>query len=66
VSWKAPKALKTDMHGPGLLGLAADMATGGSGDTNVLEPSCLGCGVDGSLVVSEGAKRDALRKLLGK
>jgi LCP family protein required for cell wall assembly len=66
VSWKAPKALKTDMHGPGLLGLAADMGTGGSGDTNVLDPSCLGCGVDGSLVVSEGAKRDALRKLLGK
>jgi LCP family protein required for cell wall assembly len=66
VSWKAPKALKTDMHGPGLLGLFADMGTGGSGDTNVLDPSCLGCGVDGSLVVSEGAKREALDKLLGK
>ena len=66
VAWKAPKALKTDMHGPGLLGLATDMGTGGSGDVSVLDPSCLGCGVDGSLVVSEGAKQDALRKLLGK
>jgi LCP family protein required for cell wall assembly len=66
VSWKAPKAVKTDLRGPGLLALASDMATGGSGDTNVLEPSCLGCGAGGSLVVSEGAKKDALDKLLGK
>jgi LCP family protein required for cell wall assembly len=66
VSWKAPKAVKTDLRGPGLLALASDMATGGSGDTNVLDPSCLGCGVDGSLVVSEGTKQEATRKLLGK
>jgi LCP family protein required for cell wall assembly len=66
VSWKAPKAVRTDLRGPGLLALASDMATGGSGDTNVLEPSCLGCGIDGSLVVSDGAKKDALDKLLGK
>jgi LCP family protein required for cell wall assembly len=66
VSWKAPKSVRTDLRGPGLLALASDMATGGSGDTNVLEPSCLGCGAGGSLVVSEGAKQDALRKLLGK
>jgi LCP family protein required for cell wall assembly len=66
VSWKAPKSVRTDLKGPGLIALAGDMATGGSGDTNVLDPSCLGCGVDGSLVVSEGAKEDALRKLLGK
>jgi LCP family protein required for cell wall assembly len=66
VSWKAPKAVTTDLRGPGLLALTSDMATGGSGDTNVLDASCLGCGVDGSLVVSEGAKQDALRKLLGK
>jgi hypothetical protein len=58
--------VKTDLRGPGLLALSSDLATGGSGDTNVLDPSCLGCGVDGSLVVSEGAKRDALQKLLGK
>jgi LCP family protein required for cell wall assembly len=66
VAWKAPKAVKTDLRGPGLLALASDMATGGSGDTNVLEPTCLGCGAGGSLVVSDGAKRDALQKLLGK
>ena len=65
-SWRAPKTVKTDLRGPGLLALAGDLATGGSGDTNVLDPSCLGCGVDGSLVVSDGAKEEALRKLLGE
>jgi len=66
VSWKAPKALKTDLKGPGLLALFSDLATSGTGDTKVLEPSCLGCGPGGSLVVSDGAKADAARTLLGK
>jgi LCP family protein required for cell wall assembly len=63
VSWRTPKALRSDMKGPGLLGLFSDMATGGSGGTMVLEPSCLDCGVDGSLRVSDGSKADAVRKL---
>jgi LCP family protein required for cell wall assembly len=63
VSWRAPKALRSDMRGPGLLALFTDMATGGSGDTMVLDPSCLSCGPSGSLVVSEGTRRDAVRKL---
>jgi LCP family protein required for cell wall assembly len=63
-SWRAPKAIKSDMKGPGLLALFADLATGGTGDTMVLEPSCLGCGADGSLQVSEAAKEDAVRKLV--
>ena len=66
VSWKAPKALKTDMRGPGLLALFTDMATGGAGKPEVVEPSCLSCGPGSSLIVSEGAKRDGARKLLGR
>jgi len=64
-AWRAPKALKTDMHGPGLLALFADMASGGTSDTSVLEPSCLGCGPGNSLIVSEGSKADAVDKLGG-
>ena len=59
VSWRAPRALKTDMKGPQLLALFADLATGSNDQTMVLEPSCLSCGPEGSLVVSAGAKRDA-------
>ena len=59
VSWRAPRALKTDMKGPQLLALFADLATGSSDDTMVLEPSCLSCGPSGSLVVSAGAKTEA-------
>jgi LCP family protein required for cell wall assembly len=62
VSWKAPQAMRTDLKGPGLLALFADMATGNSEDTAVLEA---GCCVNGSnLFVSDGAKRDAVGKLL--
>jgi LCP family protein required for cell wall assembly len=63
VSWRAPKALNTDMKGPQLLALFADLATGSSDVTKVLEPSCLSCGPGGSLVVSEGAKRDGANYL---
>jgi LCP family protein required for cell wall assembly len=63
VAWRAPKALKTDLKGPGLLALFADMGTGGSPPPEVLEPSCLGCGPGNSLMVSDGAKADAVKKL---
>jgi anionic cell wall polymer biosynthesis LytR-Cps2A-Psr (LCP) family protein len=63
VSWRAPKALKSDMKGPALMALFADLATSSSDDTMVLEPSCLSCGPGGSLLVSDGAKGDAVRKL---
>jgi LCP family protein required for cell wall assembly len=62
VSWRAPQALKSDMKGPGLMALFADLATGNSDETEVLEA---GCCINGSnLFVSEGAKEDAVRKLL--
>jgi LCP family protein required for cell wall assembly len=64
VSWRAPRALKTDMKGPQLMALFADLATGSSDETMVLEPSCLSCGPAGSLVVSAGAKAEAANKLI--
>ena len=33
VSWEAPQTIRTDLKGPGLLALFADLMTGGSGET---------------------------------
>jgi LCP family protein required for cell wall assembly len=66
VSWKAPKALRSDMKAPGLSGLALDVGSGGVGDTDVLKPSCLGCGPGSSLLVSEAEKAAAVDRLLGR
>jgi LCP family protein required for cell wall assembly len=66
VSWRAPKAIKTDLAGPGLLALGTDMVTGDQEETPFLEPSCLGCGPASSLIVSEGEKAEKVRELLGK
>ena len=63
VSWKAAKTIRTDLRGPGLLALAADMATGGAGETRVLEPSFLG---PSDLQFSDTEKASAVRELLGK
>ncbi len=63
VSWRAPKAIRSDMHGPGLLAVFTDLATSGTSKTMVLEPSCLSCGPGSSLMVSPGARRDAVDKL---
>ena len=62
VSWQAPKALKSDMRGPGLMGLFADMATGSSSDTDVLQGSC--CDLQGDILVSNGDRADAVNRLL--
>jgi LCP family protein required for cell wall assembly len=67
VSWHAPRALKTDMRGPQLMGLFADMASGGTGDAEVIDTElCEQSGLcqPGNLFVSDGAKQDAVRKLL--
>ena len=61
VSWQAPKALKTDMKGPALMGLFADMATGNSDETDVLEGTC--CDLEGDIQVSPGTRADAVDKL---
>ena len=61
VSWNAPRTLKSDLNGFQLMALFADMATGNSSDTEVLEATCCN---GSNLFVSEGSKRDAVQKLL--
>jgi anionic cell wall polymer biosynthesis LytR-Cps2A-Psr (LCP) family protein len=60
VSWQAPRTLRTDLKGPGLLALFTDIMTGGSGKTRVLEPFQLS-----PLLVSEDEKRKAVNELVG-
>ena len=64
VSWEAPRALRTDMHGPGLMALFTDLLTGGSGRTQVLRPT--GFGPGGSVLVPVSERDRAVRQLLGK
>lgn len=64
VAWEAPRTVRTDMKGPALAALFADLLTGGTGETRVLEPS--GFGPGGSLIVSESAKAEAVDELLGR
>jgi LCP family protein required for cell wall assembly len=61
VAWEAPRTVRSDMRGPGLSMLFADLLTGGGGKTRVLMPS----GSNGTeLVVSDAAKRRAVEQLL--
>ena len=62
VSWHAPKALKTDMRGFALMGLFADVATGNSDETDVLQGTC--CDLEGDIQVSPGTRAEAVQKLL--
>jgi LCP family protein required for cell wall assembly len=62
VAWNAPRAIRSDLHGPGLSALASDLVTGGSGKTSVLTPAQL----QPNLIVDDNEKRDAVRRLLGK
>jgi LCP family protein required for cell wall assembly len=62
VSWQAPKALKTDMKGPALMGLFADVATGNSDETDVLDGTC--CDLEGDIQVSPGTRAEAVDRLL--
>jgi len=63
VAWQAPRALRSDMRGPGLAALFTDLVTGGSGTTHVLRPAANGPA--GSLLVSELEKRQAVKALQG-
>jgi LCP family protein required for cell wall assembly len=61
IAWAAPRTVRSDMHGPGLSALFADLASGGAGKTNVLMPY----GSNGTqLLVSDAAKRRAVQRLL--
>jgi anionic cell wall polymer biosynthesis LytR-Cps2A-Psr (LCP) family protein len=60
VSWQAPKAIRSDMAGPDLLGLFAGIATGGAPATRVLkgEPE------NNGLRVSDAVKQREVRRFL--
>jgi LCP family protein required for cell wall assembly len=66
VSWAAPKAVRSDMSGPSLLGLVGAEMIGGSGSRNVLEPSGSVTLPDGGqgLTVDDATKQEAVRKFL--
>jgi len=66
ISWDAPKAIKTDMGGPSLLGLAGAMAVGGSPPISVLKPSGVTTLADGEqgLTVDPATLRRQVAKFL--
>ncbi|HWI22055.1 MAG TPA: LCP family protein [Baekduia sp.] len=66
VAWNAPKALRTDMNGPTLLGLFGAIAAGGNAPTEVLRPSGAVTLPNGgaALTVSDADKSEAVRKFL--
>jgi LCP family protein required for cell wall assembly len=66
VAWSAPKAIRSDMGGPTLLGLFGAVATGGNPPTRVLKPNGGERLPDGGagLVVSEEEKRAEVARFL--
>ena len=66
VSWAAPRAVRSDMAGPSLLGLVGAEMIGGGSQARVLKPSGGVTLPDGGagLVVDDGEKRRAVRRFL--
>jgi LCP family protein required for cell wall assembly len=66
VSWEAPKAIKSDMSGPSLLGLFGALAASGSPPTRILRPSGGVTLPDGGagLTVSDAEKQSEIRRFL--
>jgi LCP family protein required for cell wall assembly len=66
VSWAAPRAIRYDMSGPTLLGVAAASMLGGDSKPQVLEPSGAETLPDGGagLIVDESEKEAAVARLL--
>jgi LCP family protein required for cell wall assembly len=62
VSWAAPKAVRSDMAGPSLLGLVGAELSSGSSTPQVLTPTGVS-GVSG-LTVDDATKRRAVQKFL--
>jgi LCP family protein required for cell wall assembly len=68
IAWNTPKALRSDMSGPTLLGLFGALATSGSPPTQILKPDGVQTAPDGGagLHVSDAEKaRDVARFLKG-
>ncbi len=63
IGWDAPRAFVSDMGGFTLPQLAIAAIFGGSGKTNVLEPS--GTGPGSSLLISQGECEEAVEELTG-
>ena len=67
IAWEAPRAFRSDMHGPGLSALFTDLLTGGAGKTDVLKPDrAQPFNSDGSVNVTPADRQAALNRLLGK
>jgi LCP family protein required for cell wall assembly len=66
VSWTAPKAIRTDMSGPTLLGLFTAIQLGGTPAPRVLKPSGVATtpGGGSGLVVSDDEKRAEVQRFL--
>jgi LCP family protein required for cell wall assembly len=66
VSWAAPKAIRSDMSGPSLLGLVGAELSGGTAKPTVLKPSGGVTLPDGGagLTVTDATKRAAVQKFL--
>jgi LCP family protein required for cell wall assembly len=66
VSWAAPKAVRTDMAGPTLLGVVGASMIGGSSKQRILKPSGSETLPDGGagLDVSEAEKQSEIRRFL--
>ena len=66
VSWAAPKAVRSDMAGPTLLGVAMASMTSGGGQPQVLKPSGNVTLPDGGagLTVDDTTKQAAVDRLL--
>ena len=64
VSWQAPRTIRSDLKGPGLSALFADLITGGSGKTRVLESA--GFTPGGNLLITDKEREKAVDQLLGK
>jgi LCP family protein required for cell wall assembly len=66
VSWAAPRAVRSDMAGPTLLGVAGASLTGGAGKERVLKPSGATTLPDGGagLTVDDATKQDEVERFL--
>ena len=66
VAWNAPKAIRSDMSGPSLLGLVGALTVAGTPATRVLIPSGDVTLPDGGagLTVSEAEKQREVRRFL--
>jgi LCP family protein required for cell wall assembly len=65
VSWEAPRTVRTDIGGFGLLGMFGDLVTGGGeSSTHVLTPDSIS--PSGGLIVTEDSRRKAVDYLLGR